>query len=60
MVPTTSPLQLRAAAVEFGIAQFAGALTVTCDGEFIIKGRRATLNEAIMACGAFDKKQQGA
>ena len=53
----TSPLQLRSEAIQTGNTMFAGALTVTPEGMFVIKGRKATLNEAIMACGAFNKKQ---
>jgi hypothetical protein len=58
MAPTTSPIQLRDAAIETGSTQFAGALTVTPEGRFVIAGRFCTLNEAIMACGAYDKKRQ--
>ncbi len=54
---TTSPLQLRSYAMECGVAQFAGDLMVTCDGKFVIKGRYATLNEAIMACGRYNLAQ---
>jgi hypothetical protein len=53
----TSPLQLRRAATETGTTMVAGPLTVTPEGMFVIAGRKATLNEAIMACGAFNKKQ---
>lgn len=56
----TSPLQLRAQALETGSTMFAGALTVTPEGRFVIAGRFCTLNEAIMICGAFDLQQQAA
>jgi hypothetical protein len=52
--PSTSPIALRAYALEHNISSTRGTLTVTCDGMFVIKGRRATLNEAIMACGRYD------
>jgi hypothetical protein len=57
MAPTTSPLQLRAAAIKFGNTQFAGPLTVTPEGRFVIAGRFCTLNEAIIACGTYDLRR---
>jgi hypothetical protein len=57
MAPTTSPLQLRAAAIEFGNTQFAGPLTVTPEGRFVIAGRFCTLNDAIIACGTYDLRR---
>jgi hypothetical protein len=56
-VPSTSPSALRAYALEHNISTSRGPLTVTCDGKFVIKGRFATLNEAIVACGRYDLSQ---
>jgi hypothetical protein len=56
-VPSTSPMALRARALEHNGYQFAGDLEVTNDGKFVIKGRYVTLNEAIMACGRYDLQQ---
>jgi len=55
--PSTSPAALRAYALEHNCFQFAGELEVTNDGKFVIKGRIATLNEAIMACGRYDRRR---
>jgi hypothetical protein len=55
----TSPLQLRRAATETGTTMVAGPLTVTPEGRFVLAGRFCTLNEAVMICGAFDKKAVG-
>ena len=52
-----SPLQLKALALESGMSQFYGPLTVTFDGVFIIKGRKVTLNDAILAVGRHWKAQ---
>lgn len=52
-----SPLQLKSLALEHGISQFYGPLTVTCDGVFVIKGRKVTLNDAILAVGRHWKSQ---
>jgi hypothetical protein len=56
----TSPLQLRAQATETGTTMICGDLTVTPEGRFVIAGRFCTLNEAIMACGAYNLRQQAA
>jgi hypothetical protein len=55
--PTTSPSILRAYALEHNITEIRGDLTVTNDGKFIVKGRLATLNQAIVACGRYDLRQ---
>ena len=52
-----SPLELKTYALENNISQTYGPLTVTCDGVFIIKGRKVTLNDAIMAVGRHWKSQ---
>ena len=57
---SVSPLTLRAYAVEHNIAQCAGDLVVTCEGKFVVNGRFATLNEAIMACGRYNLAQAAA
>ena len=53
-VPSTSPSALRAYSLEHNISSVCGDLTVTNDGKFVIKGRLATLNQAIAACGRYD------
>jgi len=55
--PSTSPSTLRAYALEHNITEIRGDLTVTNDGKFIIEGRLATLNQAIVACGRYDLSQ---
>jgi len=55
--PSTSPIALREQAMEWNCSRFAGDLEVTNEGKFVIKGRFATLNEAIMACGRYDLKR---
>jgi hypothetical protein len=55
---STSPSELRAYALAHNCSRFAGDLEVTCDGKFVVKGRLATLNEAIMACGRYNLQQQ--
>jgi hypothetical protein len=54
---STSPSALRSYALEHNVCVIRGALTVTCDGMFVIKGRKATLNEAIVSCGRYDLSQ---
>jgi hypothetical protein len=55
--PSTSPSALRAYALEHNISEVRGDLTVTNDGRFVIKGRLASLNQAIVACGRYDLQQ---
>ena len=57
---SVSPLVLRAAALEHNVAQFAGDLMVTHEGKFVINGRLATLNEAIVTCGRYNLAQAAA
>ena len=46
-----SAMQLRKIALETGTTQIHDGLTVTPEGQFVICGRRCTLNEAIMYLG---------
>lgn len=47
----TSPLQLKAQAVETGTTVFHDGLLVTPEGKFCICGRFCTLNDAILYLG---------
>jgi hypothetical protein len=57
MTATTSPLQLRALALETGTTRIAGPLEVTPEGRFAVAGRFCTLNDAIIACSAYDLRR---
>ena len=46
-----SPSSLKARAIERGTTEVCGPLTVTPEGMYTLKGRKATLNEAIIALG---------
>ena len=53
----TSPLVLKAQALEYKTTMVYGPLTVTPEGMFVIKGRNVTLNDAILAVGRYWKSK---
>jgi hypothetical protein len=46
-----SPSELKAYAIKHKTTEIYGPLTVTSEGMFVIKGRKASLNDAIIAIG---------
>jgi hypothetical protein len=56
----TSPTALRQLAIETGSCYVRGDLTVTPEGLFVLKGRKATLNEAIIYLGGLSLREQAA